>query len=112
MKSMTISFIQILSIISVAMIVGTFITVNITLSQNQKQNQETQDRIINITSSSKLLLSQQGVLLDRIIDLEGQVTDLQSEITTLKQEIIQLQNKLIESRVIIAEQQANITAES
>jgi peptidoglycan hydrolase CwlO-like protein len=110
MKGMTISFIQVISVISVALIVGTFITVNVTLSQNQIQQEEAQDEIINITSSSQQMLSKQDVLSNKITELEGQVTGLNTEIATLKQEIVELKEQLIESKVIIAEQRKNITA--
>lgn len=64
------TFIQLLSVVTVSLVVGTFVATYSTISN---------------------------------------VTELENQITELKAEIVDLKEQLVKSKVIIAEQQANIT---
>lgn len=71
------TYLQILSAISVAMIVGTFVSITF--------------------------------FINNIFNLKDQITVLNKEVVTLKAEIVDLKDQLVKSRVIIAEQQQDIT---
>lgn len=78
-----------------------------------------QNLMINLAKSIQTVLDrqlnasdEQQSLVDQITELETEVKSLKAEIAVLKEEIATLKQELTESRIIISEQQENITATS